>query len=506
MTQFLFRSIVILGCVLPVAAQQARVMAPHRPIPPKIAHPGKVHGEMSARSMMGGLWMVDPNTKSTLYLKNNVETSSIAVTPVLHLSNGTQYQLPDVNLEAAGTALVSISDGLQSQGVASWAPLSGYVELRYNWPWDALCATIRNIDTVHSTIFMYSVPSIPPVDTTHPPGKASVQTLEGLWWKQEPNVSGFVSLLNTSSQAITVNLQLLDSSNNVFATHASAVSPHGMKTVNLDELLTTTSLSGGIQMTFTGQKSDLQIYGGLQDRNVGYSAKLPFVAVPDATAQQNSLTITELGLMAGAADPMMSFPVGTTFTPYSVLRNTSDAPISVTPALWWMQGGAPHSASSPSLTLLPHQSRSLDVMSLISSSGLKNLNGAVNLMLDVQGKTSGLIAVAGSVDQTNTYVFEVIPKAVLESASKSLSYWSTGNGDDTMVTLWNPADEAQDFSFKLIYTGGHYAYPIHLAPRESRTFNISEIIHSQIPDAEGNTVPVSVQDGSAPLSGSIHFR
>jgi hypothetical protein len=141
-------------------------------------------------------------------------------------------------------------------------------------------------------------------------------------------------------------------------------------------------------------------------------------------------------------------------------------------------------------------------MSLISSSGLKNFNGAVNLMLDVQGKTSGLITVAGSVDQTNTYVFEVIPKAVLESASKSLSYWSTGNGDDTMVTLWNPADEAQDFSFKLIYTGGHYAYPIHIGPRESRTFNISEIIHSQIPDAEGNTVPVSVQDGSATISGS----
>jgi hypothetical protein len=486
---------------LSVSAQQTKVLAPHRPIPPRINN-GKVHGSSTPRSMVGGLWMTDPNTSATLYLKNNVETSAIQVTPILHLSNGAQYGLPEVNLEPAGTAQVSINDGLQAQGIASWAPLSGYVELRYNWPWDALCATIRNIDTVHSTIFMYSVPSIPPVDPAHPAGKPDVQTLEGLWWKQEPNVAGFVSFLNTSSQAVQVNLQLLDNTNTAFANHTTSISPHGMKTVHLDELLNATSSVGGIQVTFTGQKADLQIYGGLQDRNVGYSANLPFVALPDASAKQNSVSIAELGLMAGSADPMMSFPADTTFTPYSVLRNTSDAPITATPTLWWMQGGAPHSAPTPVITLLPHQSRSLDVMSLISNSGLTNFNGTVNLTLDVQGKTSGLIAVAGSVDQTNTYVFEVAPKGVLESASRSLSYWSTGNGDDTMVTLWNPADEAQDFSFKLLYTGGHYAYPIHLGPRESRTFNISEIIHSQVPDAEGNTVPVTVQEGSATISGS----
>lgn len=44
-------------------------------------------------------------------------------------------------------------------------------------------------------------------------------------------------------------------------------------------------------------------------------------------------------------------------------------------------------------------------------------------------------------DQSGTYVFAVRPMAILESVAKSMSYW-TGNGDDTMVTLWNPADEA----------------------------------------------------------------
>jgi len=90
----------------------------------------------------------------------------------------------------------------------------------------------------------------------------------------------------------------------------------------------------------------------------------------------------------------------------------------------------------------------------------------------------------------------------VESISKSLAYWSIGNGDDTMVTLWNPADEAQDLVLRLFFSGGHYLHPIHLGPRASYTFNISEIVHNQIPDSEGNIIPADVYEGSAKISGS----
>lgn len=72
-----------------------------------------------------------------------------------------------------------------------------------------------------------------------------------------------------------------------------------------------------------------------------------------------------------------------------------------------------------------------------------------------------------------------------------------------MVTLWNPADEAQDFVFTLFFVGGHYNLPIHLDPRATRTFNISEIVNSQIPDDEGNVVPAGISEGSAKISGSL---
>src|SRR5262249_22027738 len=158
---------------------------------------------------------------------------------------------------------------------------------------------------------------------------------------------------------------------------------------------------------------------------------------PSASAKLSEMSIAQLGLMTGAADPMMLFPAGTRFTPRSVLRNISDTFISVTPTVWWMESGSAHSVVLPQLTLPSYHSQSLDIVSLISTAGLKNFNGSINLVLNVQGKEGGLLVAGSSVDQTNTYVFEVNPRAISESGAKSLGYWSTGNGDDTMVTLWN---------------------------------------------------------------------
>jgi hypothetical protein len=72
-----------------------------------------------------------------------------------------------------------------------------------------------------------------------------------------------------------------------------------------------------------------------------------------------------------------------------------------------------------------------------------------------------------------------------------------------MVTLWNPADEAQELMFTLFFSSGHYRFPIHLGPRATYAFNVSEIIHNQIPDDEGNLIPATVHEGSAEISGAL---
>jgi hypothetical protein len=330
-----------------------------------------------------------------------------------------------------------------------------------------------------------------------------MNAVEGMWWKPEANVTGFVALSNTSSGTIDARAVSSDSQNKVLVEQNVQIAPHVTKILHLNELqAAATGVSGGLRILYSGRGDGLVISGGLEDQTTGYSANLPFHLLGSPPAEQAGLeTYAEVGLMTGAADPMMGFPAGTVFAPFSIVRNVGDQPVQVTPSLYWMQGGKPRSARLQPFTLESFETRTLDVSGLQASPALSGFNGSVNLVLDAQGNSRSLLMASGSVDKKNNYVFQVAPHAVQESASKTISYWSTANGDDTMVTAWNPADEAQDYIFTLLYTGGHYRMPIHLEPRATQTFNISEMIQNQIPDAEGNVIPATVREGSAMIAG-----
>jgi len=123
--------------------------------------------------------------------------------------------------------------------------------------------------------------------------------------------------------------------------------------------------------------------------------------------------------MTGAADPMMTFPAGTTFTPFSVARNVGEGPVTVTPSFYWMQDGAARSARLSPFTLAPLASISIDVPSLLGKAGLSTFRGSVNLILDAQGPSRSLLLASGSVDVKNTYVFQVLPRGIQESARPS---------------------------------------------------------------------------------------
>jgi hypothetical protein len=210
-------------------AAPAKVMAPHRPIPHRVANPVKSLTPAMPRSLIGGLWMTDANFKSAIYIRNIVETDPITVTPILHLSNGVKYTLPNVTVQPAGVAIIDVNQGLQQQGIASYSTLSGYAELQYTWPWDPFCVTIRNVDVAHSMIFTYGLrPALPPpIQLVNPASTSPRQTIEGMWWKHEANVTGFVALANISAQPVQASVQVTDNQANIIAQHNVTVSPQG---------------------------------------------------------------------------------------------------------------------------------------------------------------------------------------------------------------------------------------------------------------------------------------
>lgn len=491
-------------CALASHAQQPKLLAPHKPVAPRLLTPVGPPPIPKLQTSVGGFWMTNAYFKSALYLKNGLKTGPLTVTPALYLSNGVRLPLAPVTMEPSGTAVVDINLALADRGFAYNATLNGYVEITFQWAWNAICASVRNVDTVHSLIFGSN---LQPLATLNNPDQTAVsspsaQDLEGLWWKEESNVMGFVALSNVSGSPVDAAIQVLDDQDNNLGNHSVTVSPHGTKVVDLTELLSAPAPRGGLTLSYNGPSGSLLVFGALEDESVGYSAHMPIGPLPKASNPVTTNSFAELGLMTATPDPMMNFPRGTLFTPYSVVRNSSNLPLTVSPTLWWMQGGSVRSSLLPPFAVPPHRTQILDISSYLTAAGLKNYNGDVNLVLDTKGQSGGLLAAAGSVDQTKTYVFEVLPRSFTESVSKSIAYWSTANRDDTMITLWNPADEQQDLVFTLYYSGGHNSFPIYLGPRESRSLNVSEFTMEGIHDIDGNMVPMEAQTGSAEISGA----
>lgn len=240
--------------------------------------------------------MTDANLKSPIHVTNNLAIDSLTITPVLYLSNGRRFALPEVKIPPSGTAVLSVNDALQLQGIAPWGTLFGYVEIEYRWPWDAICATVRNTDVAHSLVFAYNLraplPANPQDQAGSPPG---AHVVEGMWWKQESGVTGFVALSNTQSQPVTATVEATDNAASVFAKHTVKISPYGTKMVLLQELKQSAGSEGGIRVTYDGAERGLMINGGLEDQSTGYSANLPFASASPAWTKVSRISYAEVG-------------------------------------------------------------------------------------------------------------------------------------------------------------------------------------------------------------------
>lgn len=191
----------------------------------------------------------------------------------------------------------------------------------------------------------------------------------------------------------------------------------------------------------------------------------------------------------------MGFPAGTTFTPYLALRNLTANAEQVNVTLYTEQGTA---LNTPAQSLQPFESRQVDVSSVLKQLGLKGFSGSLTLTVTHSGGVSDVMSVAGSVDAKGTYVFEVDGRAAEQRLSKQAPYWSVKDGNDTMVSLWNPSSNPEDVMVTLKYAGGSgvYHFHVHLAPYATTNVDVKELIANQSPDAVGNVLPASVQEGS----------
>jgi hypothetical protein len=419
------------------------------------------------------------------------------------MADGTQYSLQPIQVPTGGTAQINVNDALSYAPPAIEPHLSQYgsaaLYYQYQNPGHLLAFT-EIINLQGSLIFTTSFAGLDQ-------GPAGTRTLEAVWWRHDPQVEGFVALSNVTSSAIQVSLQPVGSQGTQVASTAITLQAHTTQMLDLDSLALglpqVENQAGGLRLQYSGVKRAIMATGGLVNEAIGYSTDIPFWDHDlGSTSAPVPVTYASVGLMVGLPQAGMGFPAGVSFTPYAALRNTTAQPLTVTPALNYMLGGSPVTLPLPVQQLKPQEARTLDLPTMLANLGLGGLNGDINLSFSITGRGGDLVIATGSVDQTGNFVFPVPAEAIGQSLGRAIGHWTVANGVDTMYSLWNPTNTAQDFVVTLYYGdgSGQYVMPLHLAAQASTMIDIGMLIAMAQPDANGNLIPNYIQEGSVVFS------
>jgi hypothetical protein len=450
----------------------------------------------SQQTLTSGLWRTDKGFVSTMAIKNVLAKSAVTLTPTLYMADGTAVTLPAIRLAPNASTTINVNRALAStRGEKSDHLTSfGSASLKYTGnPTDI----IGSMSLVSARLSLSYVSQMEVL--MNQPG--SPQTLEGLWWRRDAGVGGFLGVSNSTAESKSVALRAIDTDGSESPVETISLNPHETRILKLESfferLHDEDARVGGLRVQFSGQIGDVNVMGGLENTFEGYSAVMPFWMAPmkSTSSVLGTVTLTHAGIMVGKADPMMNFPAGTAFTPYLALRNTIAAPVDLQIMAYRADGTA---TALPIPPLKAYEARQLDFAAALSQTPLNGFSGMLNLSVSHVGQATDVLEAAGSVDASGTYVFEVPAKTAATSLSKDTPYWTVAGGTDTMVSLWNTSGRAQDLTFTVVDQAGTgtYQFPLHLDAHAAYNLNMGELIMSQKRDIAGHFIPPGTVAGS----------
>jgi hypothetical protein len=465
------------------------------------------HSPDTSQGSEGGFWKVEKNFDPVLRMKNVLLHQAVDVVPSLYFADGTEYRLSSVHLEPAGVATISIRSVLQMVPAALQAHASSYgmAGINYKWSWPAVITSIQNTDEIAS-LTDHSSANVNAPEVHGSADNATARTIQGTWWLPTSAADGFVALSNVALVPRHAHVQFTDRVGAVLATKQVALPKHATVVLRLTDLLGNIQgkdSAGGILIRYSGAANSVQVYAGIEDESSGYSAApYLFEMKTDAAQAIHSMVLNAPGVMLGKPGPAMHFPADTYFSPFSLLHNVSGRPLSVALSLTAsVPNASPATRTVDQITLLPDQTLQVDYSKYFSKDK-PLLDGFGALSVAYQGREGDLLFQAGSMDQSQSYVFEVTTTVQAQSASKTICYWSLEGDTDSMIAIWNWSSAAEDLVLTLYYSGGQYRIPIHLDGRQAYNLDLMDLVRSQVPDAKGNVIPSTITSGSALLAST----
>jgi len=439
-------------------------------------------------------WKINDGFETTLVLRNRHLRANVTVTPVLYADEGRAVRLPTLTLSPNSVQMVSLSDALAGR---ESRPETGALAFEFQEPGRSTFlaqVVVKNISK--GLIYTFSASPGGPAGTPQ-------VALNAPWWLRDDDTRPTLALFNTSTAATLVHASVtVDETSR--SMEDVPLGPHEARRLDFRKLLRengipdagkgfltiTSEGPGGTvlpALLFTNEKSGFSLTANFSARMTSHQHEAAIFHVPD--------------LMINQPDPMMGFSPKLRFTPYALLSNTTDLPVSVQmkASFGGMGMGMPETVTLPVSPLAPRETRVLDFSKFTAPGLIPKDANMLALELSHDGIIGDLAFQIFSVDQSGNFVLGVEAKTG-GAFRNDLLYWSTQGSEDTMATIQNVTEAEIAVRVTLGFADGKGAYKLpvlNIAPGATAMVDLKEILMTVKPDEDGNVIPSRTNLGTA---------
>ncbi|MBV9761423.1 MAG: hypothetical protein JO340_12730 [Acidobacteriaceae bacterium] len=237
------------------------------------------------------------------------------------------------------------------------------------------------------------------------------------------------------------------------------------------------------------------------DETTGMSATMKAFE-RDPTEKPKAHTMRAPMMALANPDPVLQFPAGTKLVPHVFLRNSTAVPLRVGASLLWRSPSQSGSLGLPEMTLAPGATRLVS----LAAAGVPADAYWATVVLEYKGRRGDLVPVAASFDESGRYGLQTPFSEGVSHLWKG-SMWHVDATRNSLITAGNGGTGITHAAVTLFYNKGKDFYTIEkqLQPGEQIWADVGDIIRSEMPDKNGNTIPRDVTMGTYELRDLDHI-
>jgi hypothetical protein len=319
---------------------------------------------------------------------------------------------------------------------------------------------------------------------------------ESIWWLPTETSDSRLIIANASNKAAFIDTVLFDSAGKQYVKSAR-LGPRETLRYSGRELTTEAGFAGivgGVRVLVKKGSQSIFVTHVAFDTSSGFSALLKtFEDNPSDPIEPITLRAPMMAL--NNPDPALRLPAGVKLEPKVFLRNTRESGLTLTGAIYWHNGSTRGVASLGDIQLTANEIRTIDFGELQNRGVIPKDAPWAYVRLHYTGRYGDLVAIAASYEPMTEYGLQT-PFSDITASQWVGSKWYADALRNSLISVGNAFDKPTTVQFTIHYTGGKYEIERLLDPGEQLWIDMEKIIHDQVPDKNGSTIPASVSSGS----------